>query len=81
MSIQLTEKHFVSIIHDGLLKNIREKAISNIMNTLEKDVTAAVDEALSDMKGYVGYYYSDSYGEPIYQIAINGVPYKEPAGT
>lgn len=36
MFVQLTEKHFVSVIHDGLLKGIREKAISNIMQSLEK---------------------------------------------
>ena len=76
MSTYFTEKHFVTVIHDGLLKGVREKAISKIMESLEKDVTAAVDSTLKDMTGYVNYHYDHGRGEPVFQIMINKVPYK-----
>jgi hypothetical protein len=76
MASTFKETDFVKVLHDGMLKGVRDKTISLLMTSLEKEVAAAVDKQLSEMKGYVEHTYGPTWNEPTFNILINGVPYK-----
>ena len=68
-----TEQDFASILHKGMMEDIRKQATSLIMKDLEKMVLEAVNQHVMNMKGYVSHHYDPKGFDPIFNVIIDGV--------
>ena len=68
-----TQEDFASVLHKGMMEEIRKKATQLIMTELEKRVHEAVVQHVKDMKGYVSHHYDQKGFDPIFNVIIDGV--------
>jgi len=68
-----TQEDFASVLHKGMMEDIRKKAVSLIMAELEKMVSEAVNNHVKNMKGYVSQHYDPQGYDPIFNVTIDGV--------
>ena len=69
----INEYHLANILNKGMLEGVRKNLKQQLMNTLEKEVDVAIDNTLSQFKGYVEANYDHMNGSPVFNIVINGV--------
>lgn len=68
-----TQEDFASVLHKGMMEDIRKKATHLIMVELEKMVHEAVVQHVKNMKGYVSHYYAPNDFGSTFNVIIDGV--------
>lgn len=68
-----TQEDFSTVLHKGMMDDIRKQAVSMIMKDLEKYVLDAVNHHVKNMKGYVSHHYDPNGFDPIFNVIIDGV--------
>lgn len=68
-----TAENFADVLHKGMLEGVRNALKTRLMNSLEKDVDAAIDDMVGAMKGYVESHMDYKSGVTVFNVLINGV--------
>jgi len=69
----LPEKNASDVVQNSMLAGVREQLKKRLMQSLEKDVDTAVEQALSQLKGRVSSEYSHVNREIVFHVVIDGV--------
>lgn len=64
------EETLAEVLHNGMLKGVRQQLKTRLMNELEKDVDAAIDDAIAKMKGYVESQYDALQDRVVFNVLI-----------
>jgi len=64
------EEALVEVLHNGMLKGVRQQLKTRLMNELEKDVDAAIDDTIAKMKGYVESQYDARQDRVVFNVLI-----------
>jgi hypothetical protein len=69
----LNEMQLADVLTKGMLDGVKCNLKNQLMNTLEKEVDAAIENTLNQFKGHVEAVYDHMTGSPTFYISINGV--------
>ena len=74
MSIyNITEKQLGEALSKGLLDDVRREIVHKIMLDIEKEVLAAIDKVVEQLKGHIVAYHKTDTDQLLVQVNIDGV--------